>query len=94
MQRFSDFAKEDVLDGMKGHIDDVLNQEIELLDYRTRDSKVRSGEKYLTLQYRLNGKKYVLFSGSLVLMDQIERYASHLPFLVTIRRINNYFSFN
>lgn len=94
MKRYSDFAKEKVLDGDKMRIDDILNREVVILAYSIKDSRYSKNEsgKHLTLQIEINGKKYVIFTGSDVLIDQIEKYDHELPFLATIRKINRYYS--
>jgi len=91
MKRFGDFAKETVLDGDKISITDIINKEVIIVDYRVKESKLKEGN-YLTLQIEKNDKKYVIFTGSQVLIDQIERYKNELPFLTTIRKINKYYS--
>jgi len=94
-RRFSDFSEEPApLDGEKLKIDDILNQEVEIIAYRigrTKYSKNQSG-KYVTLQIKLNGAVYVVFTGSDVLIGQIEKYAGHIPFLTTIKKINRYYT--
>jgi len=92
MKRFSDFSKEEILDGDKIKIDDVLNKEINIIGCSIKSSKLKDG-KYLTLQIEFNGEKYVIFTGSGVLIDQIEKYKSEMPFMTTIRKINKYYSF-
>ena len=94
MKKFSDFAKENILDGDKTKIDDILNKEIEIIGYsikNSRFSKNKNGE-YLTLQINLNGEKYIIFTGSDVLIEQIKKYQNEIPFLATIRKINKYYS--
>lgn len=90
-KHFADFAKETILDGDKIRIDDIINEEITILNYSIKTSKLKDG-KYLTLQINKNDKKYVIFTGSHVLMDQIEKYKNEIPFLTTIRKINKYYS--
>jgi len=94
MKRYSDFSKEKVLDGDKMRIDDVLNKEVAILAYSIKDSRYSKNEsgKYLTLQIEISEKKYVIFTGSDVLIDQMEKYEHELPFLATIRKINRYYS--
>ena len=91
MKKFGDFAEETVLDGDKISITDVINKEITLLNYRVKESKLKDGN-YLTLQIEKEASKYVIFTGSGVLIDQVERYKEELPFLTTIRKINKYYS--
>jgi len=91
VKKFSDFSKESVLDGDKIKIDDIVNEEIELLAFNIKESKYKE-KNYLTIQIKRNDKKYVAFTGSEVLIDQVKKYESELPFKTTIRKINKYYS--
>ena len=91
MKKFGDFAEENILDGDKIRIDDVINEEITILNFRVKESKLKDGD-YLTLQISKNDKKHVIFTGSHVLIDQIKKYKDEIPFLTTIRKINKYYS--
>jgi len=66
MHRFSDFAQEDrPLEGDKLQIDDILNQEISILDYKVNKSKFSKGSgKCTTIQIESNNVKNVIFTGS------------------------------
>lgn len=94
-RRFTDFAEElPPLDGDKIKLDTVLNQEIEVIGCRigaTRYSKNKSG-KYLMLQIVWRNQHYVLFTGSDILIRQVEQYADQIPFLTTIMKINKYYT--
>lgn len=94
MNRFSDFATEEhVLDGEKIRMDDLLNQEIPIIGYRITESKFgknRSG-KCLTIQVEYKGERRVVFTGSDVLIDQLERYGDNVPFLATIRKVDRFY---
>jgi len=94
-KRFSDFAEEPApLDGEKMKIDSILNQEVEIIGARigaTRHSKNKTG-KYLTLQIRINNTRHVVFTGSDVLIGQLEKYESEIPFMATIVKINRYYT--
>lgn len=90
-KQFSQFAKETILDGDKIKLDDVLNQEIEILAISIKTSKYKDKD-YLTIQLTFNDKKYVSFTGSGVLIDQLTKYKAELPFFTTIRKINKYYS--
>lgn len=97
MKRFKDFATEQVLDGEKMRIKDILNIEVEILSFRINDSKYqdqhdKSKKECLTLQIRHNNRKYVVFTGSKVIRDQMRKYEKELPFMATIREINKYYS--
>jgi hypothetical protein len=95
--RFSDFAKEHIpLDGAKLKIDDVLNKEIEVLALRIKPSKYSGtgkGNACLTIQFTMNGERYVAFTGSIILADQAQLYGHELPFLATIKKIDKYYTF-
>jgi hypothetical protein len=94
-KRFSDFAEEQrPLDGDKIKIEQVLNIEIEILGYRVTRSKYeknRSG-KCLQLQVDLDGAHKVLFTGSDVLIEQMEKYGHQVPFQATIKKIDRYYT--
>ena len=96
MHKFSEFAEESNLYGQKMKIGDILGQEIAVKNYRitgSRYSDKREGKRCLTLQFTLNAEPHVLFTGSEVLIEQIERYKDKLPFLATIQRIDKFYSF-
>lgn len=96
MKRFSDFAKEDiVLDGEKIRIEDVLNKEIVVLNYRICNSQYKKNKsgKYLSLQIELDDNKYILFTGSDVLMRQADQYKNEMPFMAKITKIDRYYTF-
>ena len=61
MHKFSDFADEKALDGNKLFINNVVNKEIEILNFRISKSKQKAGTNCLTLQFKLDGIVYVLF---------------------------------
>ena len=75
------------------HVDDILNKELIITGYKIKESKYpKSGPKCLTLQVVLDDKKYVLFTGSVVLLEQMEKYQDHLPFIATIQKIDRYYT--
>lgn len=94
MKRFSEISKENILDGDKVRLDDILNEEILIIGFRIKDSRYSKNNsgKYLTLQFEYKDKKNVIFTGSDVLIDQAEKYGKEIPFLATIRKINRYYS--
>ena len=98
MKKFSDFAGPDgILTGDKLKLDDILSKEIIIKGYKISDSKYgKSGEdkKVLTLQFELEGIDYIIFTGSKVLMDQIEKYKDEIPFLTKTEKINTFYSFS
>ncbi len=95
-KRFSEFSKESTpLDGEKKRIDDILNQEIMVTEYKIQNSRFskNNNPKCLMMQFELAGAKYVIFTGSNVLIDQIERYEEEIPFYTTIKKIDRYYTF-
>lgn len=94
-KRFSDFAKETfAMDGEKVSIEQILNREIEITGYKITGSKFKKDgrDQCLTLQFEMGGKKFVTFTGSLVLIAQIERYADEIPFATTVTKQFKYFT--
>ena len=97
MKRFSDFAEEETgLEGDKVKVDDILNREILVIAYRIRNSKFSKNNsgKYLTIQFELDSGKHIFFTGSDVLIDQMEKYGQEIPFCVTVKKINRYYTFS
>lgn len=96
MKRFSDFAEEiKPLDGEKIKIVEVLDREIAVIGYKIGDSKYKNSNspRCLTLQFEFDGERRILFSGSGILIEQIEKYGNEIPFLTTIRKIDKYYTF-
>lgn len=98
MKRFSDFANEQTaLEGDKVRLDDVINREIQVMGYRVTRSRFSANKSgnYLTIQFCFLGngsQPCVVFTGSEVLMDQLERYAHEIPFVAVIKKINRYYT--
>ncbi len=92
--RFCDFA-EDVrlFEGTKKKIDDILNQEILILDFKIKESKKRQGTSYATIQFRQGDTCHIAFTGSGVIIAQLTRYKENLPFYATIKKIDKYYTF-
>lgn len=96
--RFSDFAEPGgPLEGKKIPINDVLNVEILIVTFRLKESKYQrtSAPDFLTVQFEYPdrpGEKHVIFTGSAVLVDQLQKYKEQLPFLATIKKIDRYFT--
>ncbi len=89
---FSDFSREDVvLDGTKVTIDSILNKEILVTGFRLGSSKYQDG-KYVTIQFEVDGERLIVFTGSQVIADQIQRYQEHIPFFTKIKKINRYYT--
>ena len=91
-ERFGDFAEEESFEGEKLRLDEVLNKEILVTGYKIKDSHQKKGKQYLTIHFELDGKQHITFTGSIVLMNQLKKYESHLPFLATIKKISQYYT--
>lgn len=96
MHKFSDFADVDVNIGDKIKIDDIVNKPIQAMSYRISDSKFRKPncDKCLTLQIKYNGEDRVVFTGSNVLIGQIEIYKDKLPFETIIIKSERFYTFS
>lgn len=92
--KFGDFAEDSKpFEGDKKRIDDILNQEILIIDFKIRESKKRQDSSYATIQFNQKEKNFILFTGSTVLIDQLEKYKDTLPFYATIKKIDRYYTF-
>jgi len=90
--RFGEFAGEEgPLDGAKEKLSEILDKEILVLAFRIGKSKFRDGN-YVTIQFENDGKHYVVFTGSEVLMEQLNKHQTQLPFYTTIIKRWNYYS--
>ena len=89
---FSDFANiRPQFEGEKKKIVEILNKEILIIGFRIGKSKYR-GKNYLTLHFKLEGEKYIVFVGSKPLMEQAQEGADEMPYYTTIIRIGNYYT--
>lgn len=94
MRKFSDFSSENTtLEGEKTKIHDILNKEIVVTGFRILNGKFET-EKVLQLQFELNKNKHILFTGSEVLRNQIEKYNDQIPFETTIIKPHKYYTFS
>ena len=97
VKRFSDFSEEYIpLEGDKVKIDSILNQEILVTGHKVKKSKYKkeNSEQCLTVQFEIDEHKKIFFTGSNVLMDQIEKYACEIPFLAIVKKIDRYYTFS
>jgi capsule polysaccharide modification protein KpsS len=93
--RFSDFAEESkAFDGDKKKIDEILNKEILVIDFKLKESKHHRDTQYLTLQFKIGDTTFIMFNGSSVLADQLEKYKDNLPFYAVIKKIDKYYTFS
>ena len=99
-KRFSDFAEEEgPLEGDKAKLDSILNHEIMVIGHRIQGSKYQgknNSGKCLTVQFRNpeDQEKRVFFTGSDVLIEQMEKYGHQVPFLTTIKKVDRYYTFS
>jgi len=88
-KRFRDVYKgAPTLDGKKKKIEEIIGKPIFVLAYRVKKSKYadKSGD-CLTIQYEFEGERYVSFSGSVVLLKQLEECKDELPLEATIEKV-------
>jgi exopolyphosphatase/pppGpp-phosphohydrolase len=79
------------MEGEKIDMYQVLNREIEVHKFRIENSKYpeKGNGKRLDMEIVVDGRKRVLFSGSVVLQEMIKRIPSDsLPFKTTIVKSN------
>lgn len=98
MKKFSDFATIETLDGEKLKINDAINKRIAVTGQRIKNSRYGKNDsgKYLTLQFYFlepESETKILFTGSDVLISQIEKNKEQIPFETTIKRIDKYLTF-
>ena len=96
MKQFSDFAKEEErLEGDKVKLDSILDQEITIHGFtlaKSNFSKNKSGQ-YITVQFsKQDAEKQVFFSGSDVLIAQLQKYKDEMPFIARIKKVNKYYT--
>lgn len=95
--RFCDFAEEPgTLEGSKLRLDDILNHEILIIGHRITKSKFdkNASGKCLTLQFHFSEhphELHVIFTGSDVLIAQLEKYSGHIPFTTVVRKKNRHY---
>ncbi|MBQ6109817.1 MAG: hypothetical protein IJL05_00350 [Alphaproteobacteria bacterium] len=93
--KFSSFMKNQLpMPGIKKHLDEILNREITVVDYRLRKSVQKSGTECLQMQFIMDNEVCVLFTGSCVLINQIQEAKNNIPFAGTIVKIDRYYSFS
>jgi hypothetical protein len=97
MNNFKDFNIEPELKSFTGDkikIDKVLNKEIKVLKFKIDDSRVKAGTKLLTIQIEKSGENHVIFTGSTILMQQIQKVQEDkFPFNTTIVKESEHLKF-
>lgn len=77
--------------GDKLKIDKVLNQEIKVISFKIDKSTKKENTDYLMLQIERNDTKFVIFTGSKILMQMIKEVPEDkFPFTTTIVKNNDY----
>lgn len=85
-----------VLIGEKIKIDDVLEKEIEIVNFRIEVSKYPKNKtgKCLHMQIVLNGENRVVFTGSDILIEVMQQVSMEmLPITTKIKKEDNHFEF-
>lgn len=97
MERFGNFVDNDEkpFSGDKVRLNDLINKEIIILRYKVRPSKYKDkSDRCATVQFKYNedGEEKIFFTGSSVIISQLEKYEEKLPFLASIRHIDRYYT--
>ena len=82
------------LPGVKMRLEQILNREILVTDFRIMKSKHHPDQDCLQFQYLLDNQVCVSFTGSCVLIDQISSVGENIPFNTTVVKIDRYYSFS
>lgn len=94
---FSDFNIEPELNSFTGdklQVDDIINKKIEVIDFIIEDSTKKVGTKRLKIQFKLNEKHHIVFTGSTVLQKQIQKVDKNkFPFFTTIVKESKHLKF-
>lgn len=102
MNKFSQFdikAPQKGFEGDKVKVERILNREIVVHDFKIDESKVKAfrekgSAQCLSLQISYNNEMHVLFTGSVVLIDQIKQVPKDkFPFTTTIIKENDRLKF-
>jgi hypothetical protein len=99
IHRFSDFAEERKRpEGPKVRIADLVGRQILITGFLVEPSKFKnpdgSKKDRLTLEFVLDGKKHIVFTGAVVLIDLTQKYQGEIPFYATIDYNGRYYSFS
>lgn len=98
MKQFSDFNIKPASKGFTGdkiRIERIFNKQIVVHGYKVEGSRFEKGSgKCLHMQISVKDTMHVVFTGSLALIDQIERVPKeNFPFETTIVKENDRFEF-
>ncbi len=93
--KFANFAKDKLpMPGKKKRLDEILNREIIVTDFRITKSKRKEGTDCLQIQFMMDDDVFVAFTGSSVLSDQIQSARDNIPFRGTVVKVDKYYSFS
>lgn len=98
MHSFKDFnikPQAKSFEGDKIKIDRILNKPIVVVEYKIDNSKYEKGNgKCLCIQILVDNSKRILFTGSVNLMEMIDKVPKeNFPFMTTIVKENERFEF-
>jgi hypothetical protein len=80
--------------GEKIKVKNIINVQIKVIDFKIEPSKQKPGTDLLTVQIEWKGDQRIFFTGSTILMDQIQRVPkAKFPFTTTIINDNSYYEF-
>jgi len=92
VKSFSDFCDETKpLEGDKMRLDDAVNLSLVITGFKVAQSKFKES-KCLHLEVEIDGVKRVIFTGSTILIEQIEKYQKEIPFRATIIKNKRYYT--
>lgn len=95
LESFADLARDKLpMPGVKKRLDEILNKKIVILDFRISKSNKRENSECLQIQFLCDGDVFVLFTGSGVLINQIQAVKDKLPLKTTVVKIDKYYSFS
>ena len=82
-----------MLNGNKIKIKEIIGKEITVIGYKINPSKYGDNKMVLKLGFQLCSENRVLFTGSKVLIEQIEKYKDEIPFIAKIENNNDFYTF-
>ena len=96
MLKFSEFASEvKSLDGRKVKIIEILNKKIVVINFKIKISQYKKGfDRYAIIQADIDDERIVIFTGSVILIEQLEKYGDKVPFEAEIKQIDKFFTFS
>lgn len=95
LQTFAILAHDKLpMPGNKKRLEEILNKPIVILDFRLSKSNKCENSECLQIQFLCDGDVFVLFTGSVVLIDQIKSVKDKLPLKTTVIKVDKYYSFS